>query len=482
MDPNSRHVTVQRKATIVKVTEQRVMSSPVPSRKKADTPPAIHGLDTVVHRRKATIIKVTEHRESYSPATVGSRMRHPEYRHSYTEGVYKGNNTWSQGNYLQHVAAPSYQHLDSTKRPNPTLAPNTSTSDPEKNGRTLHRSTLSLFVSNPPAITAPTPVEVSPKAGVQRSDRPRRPLSCYGNVFGHTEPSKENATQPAARKWNFWLPQETSIEPANSDINFISPRAVVKEAGQRVADTLKPNGDERERSPPPEDAARRASPSLTLIHAPDHPSHHSPEEVLALNAAAIIANIKLQRQLSKKKTPNVNSEKDSTASPLGNTVTDVCMKPHPDPSPVQRHNLPRAAFVPLSLDPERSPETVSLQDALQKSRPDFISRSQGRVQELERRAQERRELAGSVDPESGAAVRQRRARSARSTPLNDNLFKPRDKAITGKEMHPRSKHTLAEVKRKKDEEKNREACLSNRQRVELFKKKLLDQILYRSNN
>ncbi|XP_050922356.1 (E2-independent) E3 ubiquitin-conjugating enzyme FATS [Lates calcarifer] len=205
--------------------------------------------------------------------------------------------------------------------------------------------------------------------------------------------------------------------------------------------------------------------------------HQSPEEVLALNAAAIIANIKLQRQLSKKKTPNGNSEKDSTASPLGNTVTDMGMKPHPDQSPVQRRNLVHAAFVPLSLDPERSPETVSLQEALQRSRPDFISRSQGRVQELERRAQERRELAQSI-----AALRQRRAHSARSTSLNDNHFKPRDRAVTGKEMQLRSKRMSAEVKRKKDEEKTREVCLSNRQRVDLFKKKLLDQILQRSNN
>lgn len=48
-------------------------------------------------------------------------------------------------------------------------------------------------------------------------------------------------------------------------------------------------------------------------------SNQSAEEVLALNAAAIIANIKLQRQLSKKKTSNGNSEKDTTASPQGNT-------------------------------------------------------------------------------------------------------------------------------------------------------------------
>ncbi|XP_071319136.1 (E2-independent) E3 ubiquitin-conjugating enzyme FATS isoform X2 [Trachinotus anak] len=475
MDANSRHVTVQRKATIVKVTEQRVMSGHVPSTKSAGAPPASRGLDTVVHRRKATIIKVTEHRETYSPSKVGSGTRHPEYRHSYTEGAYGDSNAWSQGNHSQHIAAPSYHQFDFTKRPSPVAAPNTSTSDPEKNGGTLHRSTLSLFVSNTPAIAAPAPSEVSLRAVGQRSERPRRPLSCYGNVFGHTEPSKENVTQPAARKWSFGLPQETNINPVNSDSSFISPGTAVKKGGQLVADTRKPNRSKKEIFPPPEDAA----PCLTLIKAPDPHSHQSPEEVLALNAAAIIANIKLQRQLSKKKTPKSNSEKDSTAPPQGNTET--CAKPHPDQSPVQRRNLPHAAFVMLSLDPERSPETVSLQEALQRSRPDFISRSQGRLQELERKAQERRQLAGSADPKSRAALRQRRPHSARTTSVNDNLFKPRDRVITGKEML-RSKRTLAEVKRITDEEKNKEVCLSNRQRVELFKKKLLDQLLQRSNN
>lgn len=263
MDQNSRHVTVQRKATIVKVTEQRVMSSPVPSTKRAGTLPDSHGLDTVVHRRKATIIKVTEHRESYATAKAGSGMRHPEYRHSYTEGAYKDNNAWRQGNNSQHVAVPSYHRLDSTKRSNPTVAPNTSTSDPEKNGGTLHRSTLSLFVSNTPAIAAPS--EVSPKAVGGRSDRLHRPLSCYGNVFGHSEPSKENVTQPAARKWSFELPQETNINPVNSDDSFISLGTAVKETGQLVADALTPNRGEEERLPPPE---RRASPCLTLIKAP----------------------------------------------------------------------------------------------------------------------------------------------------------------------------------------------------------------------
>ncbi|XP_038592614.1 (E2-independent) E3 ubiquitin-conjugating enzyme FATS [Micropterus salmoides] len=480
MDPNSTQVTVQRKAMIVKVTEQSMVSSPVLSTKRAGTPPASHALDTVVHRRKATIIKVTEHRESYSPARVGSETRHPEYRHSYTEGVYKENSMWSQGNHSQHNAASSYHHLESTKRSNSAVAPNTSIPDPERNSGTLHRSTMTLFVSTSPTV-APTPSEVSPKAVGQRSDRPHRPLSCYGNVFGHTEQSKENVTQPSARKLSFGLPQETNINPVNSNSSFISPRPAVKKAGQQVADTLMPNGGGKERLPP-ENAVRRASSCLTLIKAPDPHSHQSPEEVLALNAAAIIANIKLQRQLSKKKTTNGNSEKHSTASPQGNTVRDEgkCMKPHPDQSPVQHHNQPHATFVPMSLDPERSPETISLQEALQRSRPDFISRSQGRLQELERRAQERRELADSVDPQSDAA--QMRAHRARSTALSDNLFKSRDRAITGKEMQLKSKRTLAAVKKQKEEKKKMEVCLSNRQRVELFKKKLLDQILHKSKS
>ncbi|KAK9530223.1 hypothetical protein VZT92_011743 [Zoarces viviparus] len=476
MDPDSRQATVQRKAIIVKVTEQRTISSPFSSTKNMGTPPASHALDPVVHRRKATIIKVTEHRESYSPVKESSGPRHPEYRHSYTEGVYKENNTWSEGKHSQHSAAPSHLRLDSTKRPNSAVAPHTHTLDPGTNDGTLHRSTLSLSVSSPPAIAAPKPSEVSPKAAGQRSDRPHRPLSCYGNMFGHTEPSRENMTQPAARKWSFGLPQGASIKPANSSSSVVSRQTAVEEAGRLVADTLQPNGGQQERLPP-ENAMRRASSCLTLIKAPDPNSHQSEEEVLALNAAAIIANIKLQRQLSKKKTPNGKSEKDSTASPEGDTDEGKCVKPHPDERTIQHHNQPNGAF-----ETESSPKTTSLQDALQRSRPDFISRSQGRLRELERRAQERRDQADSGGPRSDAAVRQRRARSGRGTSPNDNFSKPRDKAITGKEMQSRSRRPPAEVKRKKEEAKKREVCLSNRQRVELFKKKLLDQILQRSNS
>ncbi|CAJ1080240.1 (E2-independent) E3 ubiquitin-conjugating enzyme FATS [Xyrichtys novacula] len=467
MDPNPRQVTVQRKATIVKVTEQRVVSSPASNTQNAVTPPDSHASDTVVQRRKATIIKVTERRESYTPSKVG--VRNPEFRHSFTEGLYKHNTSWSQGDNSGNNATPSYSNLDSAKAPNSSVSPDSSTSEPEKNNKALHRSTLNLFVSNPPAIEAPAPFEVSPRAVGHRSDRPQRPQSCYGNVFGHSATSNNDVTKPVARKWSFGLPLETNINPANSDSGgFNSPQTAAKEPGQLEADTFKPNGSEKDETLPPESAGRRPSPCLTLIKAPDPDSNQSPEEVLALNAAAIIANIKLQRQLSKKRTPNGNSEKDSTASPQGNTVQD--------------HERPPAEFVPLSLEPERSPETISLQEALQRSRPDFISRSQGRMRELERRAQERKELAVSRGPRSGATPRQRRVHSTRPAAQKDNLLKPRDKAIAGKEMQPRSKRISAEVKKKKEEERKREVILTNKQRVELFKKRLLDQILHRSSS
>lgn len=262
MDPNSRHLTVQRKATIVKVTEKRVISSPVSNTNTARTPPGSNGLDTVVHRRKATIIKVTEHRESYSPGRL--RAKHPEYRHSYSEGTYMGNNTWSQENHSQNNEQPSYRHLNFI--PN-SAAPNTYTSDPEKNG-SRHRSTLSLFLNNPPGVAAPTSSEISPKPVGQRSGRLHRPLSWYGNVIGHTETSKENLTQPSARKWSAGLPKETDINPLNSDNSFISPGKAVKRPGQLVAETLKSKAGEKERLPLPKSTLQAESSSLTLIKAP----------------------------------------------------------------------------------------------------------------------------------------------------------------------------------------------------------------------
>lgn len=180
MDPNSSQFTVQRKATIVKVTEQRVTSSPAQLSEHARITPAHQVADTLVHRRKATIIKVTEHRESYGSSKEGpeSRTKHPDHRHYFTEGN-------SKEPQSLHKAVPSYQ-LNSAKS-SPT-ASELSKLSPDKGGGMLHRSTLSLFVSSPPAVAAPTPTEPSLRATGQSSGRSQRPASCYANVCGYVEP------------------------------------------------------------------------------------------------------------------------------------------------------------------------------------------------------------------------------------------------------------------------------------------------------
>ncbi|XP_048465043.1 (E2-independent) E3 ubiquitin-conjugating enzyme FATS [Rhincodon typus] len=70
-------------------------------------------------------------------------------------------------------------------------------------------------------------------------------------------------------------------------------------------------------------------------------------------------------------------------------------------------------------------------------------------------------------------------------PLSDNLFKPKERMIPEKEMQMRSKriyNMLPEVKRKKEEEKKKIISQTNRLRAEVFKKKLLDQILQRNSD
>uniref|UniRef100_A0A8C8DWB8 ALMS motif domain-containing protein n=1 Tax=Oryzias sinensis TaxID=183150 RepID=A0A8C8DWB8_9TELE len=134
---------------------------------------------------------------------------------------------------------------------------------------------------------------------------------------------------------------------------------------------------------------------------------------------------------------------------------------------------------------EAIPETLSLKEALELFRPDFISRSQGRVRELMQRAQRRKALQKS-NPDLLQGFREDRGTQQRNCttpdPLSDNLFKPKERSISGREMQLRSKriyNKLPEVAKKKEEEKKRAESQTNRLRAEVFKKKLLDQILQR---
>ncbi|XP_015231375.1 PREDICTED: centrosomal protein C10orf90 homolog isoform X1 [Cyprinodon variegatus] len=427
MDPDSRQVRVQRKATIVKVTEQRVVSNGSPSTGRPGTPPSGNALDTVVRRRKATIIKVTEHKETYST----DKIRNPEHRHSYTEGLYKNNSTLNS-------KVPPYL-LNSS--PSAVTTPNTPNA---KKNETLHRSTLNFFLSNPPAIASP-PLEPAPGAAGQRSRRLQRPMSSYGSLIVHSDQSKESDEQSSYWRQSSRPSQETSPNHMHFNHLPISSGKSVKEAGQPMAaDTLTPNRDEID-STPSADGRRRASPSLTLIKAPDPDSHQSQEEVLALNAAAIIANIKLQRQLSQKKKTPRGSERGSPASPQGNAVMDEGKYINGNKGEARYHRQPHAEFIPLGPNLERSAECASLQRALKRFRPEFISRSQERVQALERKVQERRERSGAGRLElRGDQLRQLRANSSTGpTSLNGNLFRPTDRGISQRDVQSRSKRRVA---------------------------------------
>lgn len=247
MDPNSGQFTVQKKATIVKVTEQRVTSTPAQSSERARTPPAHPAVDTLVHRRKATIIKVTERRESYAGPKAGpdSGPKRLDYRHSFTEEK----STSRQESPSLHLTAPSHPP-DSTKRSNTASQPNTLPSD--QGGGMLHRSTLSLTVSSPP--------EPSLGAAGRSWGRWQRPASCYGSVCWDTEQRK--TLQLAARRRSFELSQESDAAAER----LISSPAEAREAGQLVANTLEPSSSDQERLQAGT-AERRMSPSLTLIKA-----------------------------------------------------------------------------------------------------------------------------------------------------------------------------------------------------------------------
>ncbi|XP_070131659.1 (E2-independent) E3 ubiquitin-conjugating enzyme FATS isoform X3 [Equus caballus] len=129
--------------------------------------------------------------------------------------------------------------------------------------------------------------------------------------------------------------------------------------------------------------------------------------------------------------------------------------------------------------------SLTLQEALEVRKPQFISRSQERLKKLEHMVQQRKaqrkENVGQK--QSLLPVRANKKQFTVPHPLSDNLFKPKERYISEKEMHMRSKriyNNLPEVKKKKEEQKKRVILQSNRLRAEVFKKQLLDQLLQRN--
>ncbi|XP_044301598.1 (E2-independent) E3 ubiquitin-conjugating enzyme FATS [Varanus komodoensis] len=145
-------------------------------------------------------------------------------------------------------------------------------------------------------------------------------------------------------------------------------------------------------------------------------------------------------------------------------------------------------------EPEKIPTNpLTLREALEVHKPHFISRSQERMKKLEHMVQMRKAQQGDASGKKPEAVLSHKLSSSSITskkkqftvphPLSDNLFKPKERYISEKEMHMRSKriyNNLPEVRKKQEEKQKRVILQSNRMRVEVFKKQLLDQLLQRN--
>ncbi|XP_050755248.1 (E2-independent) E3 ubiquitin-conjugating enzyme FATS [Gymnogyps californianus] len=146
-----------------------------------------------------------------------------------------------------------------------------------------------------------------------------------------------------------------------------------------------------------------------------------------------------------------------------------------------------------SSQPEKTPPAPrTLREALEIHKPQFISRSQERLKRLEHMVQLRKAQRSDAPASNQRALVCKLSSTSTSSkkkqytiphPLSDNLFKPKERFIPEKEMHMRSKRiydNLPEVKKKQEEKQKRIIIQSNRLRVEIFKKQLLDQLLQRN--
>ncbi|XP_019358534.1 PREDICTED: centrosomal protein C10orf90 homolog isoform X3 [Gavialis gangeticus] len=164
-------------------------------------------------------------------------------------------------------------------------------------------------------------------------------------------------------------------------------------------------------------------------------------------------------------------------------------------SPVAAHEKREALTQPeICSEPENIPSSpLTLREALVVHKPKFISRSQERLKKLEHMVQMRRaQHSESPGKKQGALLARKLSSNFISSkkkqytiphPLSDNLFKPKERFISEKEMHMRSKriyNNLPEVKKKQEEKQKQVIIQSNRLRVEVFKKQLLKQLLQRN--
>ncbi|XP_072485155.1 (E2-independent) E3 ubiquitin-conjugating enzyme FATS isoform X4 [Notamacropus eugenii] len=107
----------------------------------------------------------------------------------------------------------------------------------------------------------------------------------------------------------------------------------------------------------------------------------------------------------------------------------------PEPPPEQERSLePEIDVFPA--------HSLTLREALEVHKPQFISRSQERLRKLESMAQQRKAQHGESPRKKSSPLPLRTTKKKQCTiphPLSDNLFKPKERCISEKEMHMRSK-------------------------------------------
>ncbi|XP_020647200.3 (E2-independent) E3 ubiquitin-conjugating enzyme FATS isoform X1 [Pogona vitticeps] len=175
---------------------------------------------------------------------------------------------------------------------------------------------------------------------------------------------------------------------------------------------------------------------------------------------------------------------------VGRVTTSMAHKPD---VPHEKHDALQQPEV--CSEPEKIPANpLTLREALEVHKPHFISRSQERLKKLEHMKQMRKTQQGDASGKKQAVLSRKLSSSSITSkkkqytvphPLSDNLFKPKERCISEKEMHMRSKriyNNLPEVKKKQEEKQKRIILQSNRMRVEVFKKQLLEQLLQRKTD
>ncbi|XP_071236261.1 (E2-independent) E3 ubiquitin-conjugating enzyme FATS-like [Salvelinus alpinus] len=439
-----------RSSTSLNPVMSHVLSSAIPKHSE------------VVTRHKATIVKVTEYRQSYSACAKvqmrgpGMRTAWPEHRHSYTgEDSLKDNGSSFRPFSLQPSFRSCVQLEVHWRSANTVLYLDKSLSisigQPEVTKPVVHRSTLSLYVGGSSHIG--TSMDY-PKT-LQDLRRSMGALSCT-HRWDNLETDVGYSIGSSSTNGGYEVPKMADTDGIKNRTSDLTAHNLTS----GLLSSARGTGDSYSRA-----SQHNGIADELCCRRLRNSTHRHP----AFNISPVDTRTWGRQSLRKESDERQGHSREDlhVAEYFCTHQADTCQSQ-------------------LTVDPQDiKPRAFSLKEALEMFRPDFISRSQGRMRSLEQRARRRKALqCADLDQVQGLWEEKSRHRRncTKPHPLSDNLFKPRERAISGKEMQLRSRriyNKLPEVTKKKEEEKRRVVSQTNRLRAELFKKKLLDKILQR---